>query len=131
MRRKPFVCCLVLLVAIAAFAVVDVLEPFNDKVFEHQVWIQGGSERIPMARNVINRVVRAGMTRSEVTDILGPEEYIEEGQDSGGNIMRGAKSLAYPLGSSSATSLKGMDNAFIYIHLDDEGNVIGQEIAGY
>lgn len=110
---------------------VDGLNPFNDAAFERSGWRRDVSSRLPMAADVIKLAARPEMTRDKITQLLGPpdSEYVGQAVDIGGNALRGARSLVYCLGSKNLPS--SMDDAFVYIHLNDDGSVINAEIAGY
>jgi hypothetical protein len=118
---------------LAVWMIVDGLDPFNDAAFEPLSWERDFRNRLPMAADVIELATRGGMTRDAVTQLLGPpdNEYSGQAVDNGGNELRGARSLVYYLGSDDLASLYGMDDVFVYIHLNDDSSVISAEIAGY
>jgi hypothetical protein len=118
---------------LAVLEIVDGLDPFNDAAFEPWIWERDVSSRLPMAADVVEVATRGGMTRDVMIQLLGPpdREYGGQAVDNGGNALRGARSLVYWLGSSNLASLYGMDDAFVYIHLNDDDSVHSEEIAGY
>lgn len=132
MDRRILIGCLMVFAAFAVWVIVDALNPFNDRVFDGRGWTHGDIDaRIPMAQDVVARVVKIGMARDEVTRILGPPGEVLHGRGSGGKAMPGQETLSYYLGSSGGTMWLGMDDAFVYIHLNDEGFVMDAEISGY
>jgi hypothetical protein len=131
MNRSTAIGCLVVLVALAVWVFVDALNPFNDRAFDRRAWSQGPDARIPMAKDVIRRVIQPGMTRDEVTRILGNADELITDHDAGGNVMPGRETLLYYLGSSSETSWLGLDDTFVYVHLNDNGVVIHTQVSGY
>lgn len=118
---------------LAVVEIVDRLDPLNDAAFEPLSWERDFRNRLPMAADVVEAATRGGMTRDVIIQLLGPpdREYSGQAVDDGGNALLGARSLVYYLGSSNLASLYGMDDAFVYIHLNDDDSVHGAEIAWY
>ncbi len=130
-NSKILLASFILFGTILAWVIADTLNPFNDQPFDRAIWLQGADSRIAMAKDVISRLIHDEMSRDEVIRLIGEADEICEGQDSGGNELPGVETLKYYLGSSGATSFLGMDDAFVYVHLDDKGKVIHKEINGY
>lgn len=111
-------------------------DPFASRAFDRGRWLAGGSRRrAGMARDVVARHLRTGMSRAAVVDLLGPPLASLSGTDPGGLVLPGAETLAYGLGNWSLYSPAGpgsaYDDAFLYIHLDTAGRVIGARVTGY
>lgn len=81
-----------------------------------------------MARDVVRRLT-PGMTEAQVVAMLGkPEEVVLANRDAGGNHVLGPRAYTYYLGG---WSMRGMDSAFVFVHLDANDRVIKSEIDGY
>jgi MYXO-CTERM domain-containing protein len=106
------------------------LDPFDDRGFVAGEWRNSDPlGRASMARDLVRRHVRAGMTAADVERLLGrgKEQQGIKGVDPYGNRMPGAATWAYYLGSWSTA---GWDDAFLYVHFDKSGRVIRAEIQG-
>ena len=115
--------------AIVVWAAVDAIDVFNDAAFDEQTWKQSrNDERRPMARAVVKLAAQPGMTRDSIEQLLGPPEVLGR-EDAGGNRLPGVETLSYYVGNGGL--FDGMDDAFVYIHLNDAGEVIDASIDGY
>ena len=115
--------------AIVVWATADAIDPFNDAAFHEQAWKQWrNDERRPMARAVVKLASQPGMTRNSITQLLGPPTVLN-GEDAGGNLLPGVETLSYYIGNGGL--FDGMDDAFVYIHLNTAGEVIDASIEGY
>ena len=121
---------MLLLLAIAAWVVTDWLDPFDDESFNATAWASCTTDesRAAMARDLVRNHLRTGMPRSDVTALLGSPIVLHGPTDAGGNPLRGDETYAYYIGQ---WSLYGFDDAFVYVHLNAAGRVIGAEINGY
>lgn len=131
-KRMLFVMAMFVLGSSIALVALDrLLDPFNDQAFEPELWASaelGG--RVPMARGAIQRI-RPGMQESDVVKLLGKPDTIEESQRLTKSAPSSAvKTYSYYLGSSGLTCLKGMDDAFVWVHVGLDGRVIKAVIGG-
>ena len=115
---------------VAALGLRTWLDPFDDQPFTPAAWAQGGSSegRGSMARDLVRYHLPDGMQESQVVALLGPPDAILTRQDAGGNALRGARTYSYHIGH---WSLRGLDDAFVYVHLNGSGRVVHVEINGY
>lgn len=132
-RRRTAILVLVIVggMAVAAGGVVVLrraLNPFDNRAFSAAAWAAGSPEvRAAMAGDAV-RHVRPGMSEAEVVALLGkpdPDNVLQGGRDA---RVRGARAYTYYIGS---WSMGGMDDAFVYVHLDASGRVVASEIHGY
>lgn len=65
------------------------LDPFDNRRFSPDVWRAAGrydrDERARMCRDIINRVVRPGMSEKQVVELLGPPERVRYQRGTGGD----------------------------------------------
>jgi hypothetical protein len=114
---------------------LDFRSPFDDAPFDAHLWQTGGRAiRAPMARAAIDRMER-GMTRAELLELLGEPDSERETRGYAGHFgerfpAAAIRTLRYELESSSRASAIGLDDAFLYVHLDEAGNLVGGEIGG-
>ena len=116
-------------IGLAAWFALDWLDPFDDTLFTTAAWTTLDPEsRAPMARDLIRNHLPSGLSRAQTEALLGLPDNRLSGTDSGGNRLRGTETYSYYIGS---WSMHGLDDAFVYVYLDSNGNVIGSEINGY
>jgi hypothetical protein len=124
---------MVTLIALAAGGVVSLiqlgmrLDPFNQETFVPAQWLARHREaRARMARDLVRHHLPGGLPRTKVEALLGrPDEVLSGRVDAGGNRLLGASTYSYYLGSV------GYDTAFLYVHVDRNGNIVSAEITGY
>ncbi len=116
-------------IGLATRFAMDWLDPFDDTSFTTAAWTTlTPNSRAPMARDLIRNHLPSGLSRAQTEALLGAPDDILSGVDSGGNRLRGTETYSYSIGS---WSMHGFDDAFVYVYLDSNGNVIGSEINGY
>ena len=109
------------------------LDPFDDARFSPQAWatlseaddLEG---RARMCRNLIRRHLRAGTAEADVVALVGDPDDVNSGAGRGRSRQVGVKTFEYYLGS---WPMQGMDDAFLYVHLDAGGRVVKAEVHGY
>ena len=116
---------------VAAWSAMDWMDPFNDMSFSPAAWAQRSYEdRAPMARDLVRHHLPAGLAQIQVESLLGqPDDVLVGPEDSGANRLPGVETYEYGIGSWSLH--QGFDDAFVYVHFDASGHVIGAEINGY
>jgi hypothetical protein len=106
-----------------------VIDPFSELTFSPAKWAQAGfDERAGMARDLIRHHLPIGTSRAKVEELLGPPAHVLAANGPRGKSVLGAETYSYYLGS---WSMYGMDDAFVYVHFDAAGKVLGAEITGY
>ena len=121
--------------ALLAWGVLDLRDPFDDAPFDRAAWVSGPpAVRTPMARAAASRLERA-MAESEVLRLLGPPDSEKQTRSYSGHFgepfpSAASRTLRYDLDSGARTSLMGLDDPFLYVHLNDAGLVVHAEIGG-
>lgn len=108
------------------------LDPFDDEPFDRSAWMSGTpKDRAKMGHDVIAKHIRRGMVQGEISDLLGKPNQINSHVgnriDGFGNRLKGVKTYIYGLGS---WSLYGLDDAFLYVHFDEDDRVVSADVAG-
>ena len=80
-----------------------------------------------MSEDLVKNHLPAGMRESQVIALLGKPFSIENGATEA-PLHVGTRHLMYDLGH---WSMHGMDAAYVYVHLDGNGNVVAAEVYGY
>jgi hypothetical protein len=116
--------------AIGLFALVAIKQyanPFDDLAFTTAAWAAADDNtRAAMADDLVRNHLAGGLSRSQVRALIGsPDRTL---QSNASTRVLGAETDTYRIGS---WSMQGMDDAFVYVHYDANGNVIEAEIYGY
>lgn len=103
------------------------IDPFAARAFSAPAWATATPEgRASMARDVIRRLPKC-TPETQVVALLGkPSQVVPPGE--GGNHAVGARAYKYFIG---CWEYRGMDSAFVYVHLDANDRVIKADIYGY
>ena len=130
MRRIRFQALLVVIALIGVgivlwISLVRWWDPFDDDAFTPTAWV---ADRAPTARDLVKNHLRLGTLRVQVESLLGRPDEVVTGEDAGGTRVPGTETYKYSIGS---WPMYGYDDAFVYVHLDANGNVIGAKIDGY
>jgi hypothetical protein len=105
------------------------LDPLDNRRFSSHAWRKASAEsRARMARDVVRRVIKLGASETEVAALLGQPDSVSDRRGPGGAPLNGIHICEYRIGSWSCA---GMDDAFVYIHLDASDRVVHTEIYGY
>lgn len=114
-----------------AIALDSYLDPFDDRPFDPAAWAVADHDgRMSMARDAVRRI-SPGMTEEEVVGLLGKPDSIEESHRLTASVSpRAARTYLYYIGSSSLSSLRGLDSAFVWVHLGNDGRVLSAIIGG-
>ncbi len=121
--------------ALAVWIAWSFMDPFGGAAFDGAAWRAGTrAVRTPMARAAAEEI-RAGLPRAEVLGLLGGPDSERDTQDCGRHfgeqfLFSATRTLRYELESNSWTSLIGLDDAFLYVHLSVAGTVVDAEIGG-
>ncbi|MGE9292695.1 MAG: hypothetical protein ACQKBW_03700, partial [Puniceicoccales bacterium] len=73
-----------ILVLVQGYAIYEQGNPFNDRPFDGETWRMFAGSEVPdnprgkMATAVMHEVLRPGMTRAEIIEILGPPEVVAQ-----------------------------------------------------
>ena len=118
------------LTVIVIWCAIQFSNPFNARAFSAAEWRTGDiNARGSMARSAVRDHLRPGLAAADVVALLGkPGQVLTGAKDIGGNRLSGVKTYSYSIGN---WSLGGMDDAFLYVHLDSADRVIEAEIRGY
>jgi hypothetical protein len=134
MKSKLLKYGLVLLVSIAVvglsgFALWALLNPFNQKAFQQELWSQGDPDvRAAMAKDVIQDLP-PGSPEAIIEPLLGkPMEVIPRARLMGKPPRETTHTFAYWLGGWSSFAY---DSTFLWVHIDGNGKIIKAEIGGY
>lgn len=102
-------------------------DPFDDCSFTPAAWRAANPRgRASMCRDLISKHLIAGTSERQVVALLGnPDEVCKAVK---GHRCFGIQTYIYSIGSWSN---QGMDDAFLYVHLDANDQVIFGEIYGY
>lgn len=128
------VCLAVVAITFGIVGLLDLADPFNDAAFDKVTWVAGHRDaRIEMARQAVG-LISSGMHKDKVVGWLGlPDEIYatnERARHFGERLPSNAdQTYVYWLGGSMRTSLRGLDSAFLYVHLESD-EVILAEIGG-
>ncbi|PCJ56920.1 MAG: hypothetical protein COA79_17430 [Planctomycetota bacterium] len=123
-----------LIFVILILVIKDAINPFNEHKFDQKLWLQLSKndkiqERGKMASDIISNQIKHNMSKVQVTDLIGiPTRTSNKSIDAGGNKFKGKSTLVYYIGHASSM---GYDDAFMYIHLNKQDQVISSEINGY
>ena len=118
----------IVLASAATYAWVgNPLDPFDNRRFSPEPW-RLGYAHAQMARDIVKRVVRPGMPEKQVVELLGWPDRIRDRRGLGGDPLPDRRIYEYRLGSFT---FYGMDDAFLYVHIDQSDHVIMAEIYGY
>jgi hypothetical protein len=123
--------CLTIVLAMGVvFAIIgNPFDPFAKQQFSTEAWRAGDAKtRAGMARDAIRRHLNHGLSEQQVTSLLGKPGNVISGIDAGGHKLLGVKTYSYHLGCWSGY---GLDDAFLYVHLDAAGLVVSAEVNGY
>jgi hypothetical protein len=118
-------------VAVVVIALDRETDPFDNQQFDPAVWAAGDHEvRMAMARDAARRTP-AGMSEAEVVNLLGKPDTVEESRRLTASApARAVQTYSYYLGSSHLSSLRGLDDAFLWVHLGNDGRVVAAVIGG-
>jgi len=115
---------------VAGIALVRYLDPFDDQPFSQSAWAAADSQtRAAMARDAIRQLPN-GTRADRVKNLLGqptPVTRSSGSMDAYGNPLKYPETWSYYLGSWSS---HGLDDAFLYVHLDSQKRVASVEING-
>jgi hypothetical protein len=134
LRRFFLIASVICLIAVLAMGVVFAIignpfDPFAKHQFSTETWRTGDTKtRAGMARDAIRRHLNQGLNEQQVTSLLGKPGDVISGIDNGGHKLPGVKTYSYHLGCWSGY---GLDDAFLYVHFDAGGLVVGAEVSGY
>jgi len=81
-----------------------------------------------MARDVTRHVIKPGASEKDVVALLGSPDTVSDRRGPGGAPLSGIHIYEYRLGS---WTFSGMDDAFLYVHLNTDDHVVRTEIYGY
>ena len=133
-RRRVLVAAFASLCAIAALAALlyalvgNPFNPFDDRRFKAAAWQNAAPDvRARMSEDLVKHHLPVGMSESQVVALLGKPFDVEEGETEA-PLHTGTRHLMYDLGN---WSMHGMDDAYVYVHLDEKGNVVAAEVYGY
>ena len=133
-RRRTGILVVVGAVVLVAAVVTTVyalignpLDPFDNRSFTPAAWRTADRDgRARMCRDLVSRHLIAGTAEPQVVALLGkPAGVYKAGER---DHLVGAQTYVYSIGN---WSFQGMDDAFLYVHLDANGRVIYGEIYGY
>lgn len=133
-RRAGWIVGSIALAVAAIYALFgNPLDPFDNRRFSPFEWRAADSAftkgmRAPMCRDIIRRVVRPGMSEKQVVELLGPPERVRDRRGPGGDPSPDRRIYEYGVGS---WTFYGMDDAFLYVHIDPSDHVVTAEIYGY
>jgi len=124
------------IVALAALAyemIGNPLDPFDNRRFSPEAWSSASEHhnvdwRARMCRDLINRVIRPGMSEKQVVALLGTPDRVSDRRGPGGDLFTDRHIYEYEIGNST---FQGMDDAFLYVHIDLTDHVLKTEIYGY
>ena len=120
---------LTLPLAVGAIALVDLMNPYNDALFDTRAWLASEDNRMAMSEDLVENKLTSGMSEGKVELLIGPaEQVLTRSEDGGGNRLQGHHTWTYYIGNDSFG--KG-DDVFVYIHFDASGLVVGSGIYGY
>jgi hypothetical protein len=126
----PSFVCAVLFFGVIYWFFIPWMYPFDGARFTTEAWADSrNDERAPMVLDLVTNHLPTGLSQQEVEKLLGSPDKIITAPDSGGIRPLGVKTYVYKIGSW--THYKGFDDAFVYVHLDEDGKVIKAEINGY
>jgi hypothetical protein len=104
------------------------LDPFDDRRLDPEVWNSATPDvRARMSEDLVRHHLPEGMSESEVIALLGTPFSVEDGA-SHTPRHAGTRHLLYDLGH---WSWRGMDAAYVYVHLDGQGRLVGAEVYGF
>jgi hypothetical protein len=104
------------------------VDSFDGEPFDHAKWAAATStERQPMVRDVMRRVISNGMTEAEVVEQLGKPDTYCDSCDFRHEFPKARKTYWYYVGSAS---FAGFDSAYLYVHFDASGRVMATDIGG-
>jgi hypothetical protein len=133
-HRARWIVVIIILVVVSTYAWVgNPVDPFDDSRFSREAWQRASAaydldSRAHMARDVTRRVIRPGMSETEVVDSLGRPETVTDRRAPGDAPVASGQIYRYHLGS---WTFQRMDDAFLYVHFDANGRVFRTEIYGY
>jgi hypothetical protein len=128
-RNIGIVLCVLVLGGLMVYGVIIAPatdSPFNEAPFSRDAWTTSpgndvsGNLRTPMAADVQKRVVKKGMLRTEVRQLLGTPDESQVGEELAGED-------SYSLGHSGQMSF-GSDR--LIVRYDRAGKVVSSVIAG-
>jgi hypothetical protein len=138
MSRRAHTLAAGLLIIVALVAIVyeligNPLDPFDNRRFSVEAWRSASEHRnldwrARMCRDLINRVIRPGMSEKQVVALLGIPDRVRDTRGPGGDPLPDRHIYEYEIGS---WSFQGMDDAFLYVHIDLIDHVLKTEIYGY
>ncbi len=123
----PVVALLVVIVPPLFFMIMlhlSIDDPFDDRTFDRQLWVQydgsldSDNPRGQMFVDLTTKVLKTGMTRAEVVELLGEPDYFRV-QSCG--CEPDDQKLEYMLGMWSGL---GIDYDSLRVELDDEDRVL-------
>jgi hypothetical protein len=114
---------------VALLSLKRLADPFDDLAFTPAAWAKADEEgRARMSRDLVNNHLPQGLLQNRVEALIGKTHWIIKPTDNDGYRTRGAETHVYGIGN---WSMQGVDDAFVYVHYDANGNVISAEITGY
>jgi hypothetical protein len=131
-RPATVITILVGTIALSTFAYLIVgnpLDPFDNRSFSPARWKTADETgRARMARSA-TQFIAIGTSSSQVVSWLGDSYSVDDGpEDDGGHKLPGKQTFKWGLGSWSTF---GYDDAFLYVHFDAAGRVVGSQVNGY
>ena len=139
LRRALWIVAGIVVVAAAVtYALIgNPLDPFDDQRFSSEAWRDGrarfgGDARSAMSRDLVRRVIRPGMSEKRVVELLGPPDFARDTRGPGGEHLADRRIYQYRLGGWNWLWIgQRMDDAFVYVHIDQSDHVVMAEIYGY
>ena len=80
-----------------------------------------------MARDLVSAHLPSGMTESSVVAMLGPPDTTRQGHDACGRTLPHSRALSYFVGHPADGRY---DDAYVLVHLDEQGLVVAAEVTG-
>jgi hypothetical protein len=133
-HRARWIVGSVVLAAAATYALVgNPLDPFDNRRFSPEAWRDAGEHhdnhaRARMCGDLMNRVIRPGMSEKQVVTLLGSPYRVRDTRCPDNAPLPDRRLYEYPIGS---WTFHRMDDAFLFVHIDQTDHVITAEICGY
>ncbi|QDT06534.1 hypothetical protein K227x_49440 [Rubripirellula lacrimiformis] len=107
------------------------IDPHDGRDFDRLVWEAdpGGYERAAMCTDIIDRHLQPNMTLDQISDLLG-DSFTDRDRShfQDGGQMPGVRTIAYWVGPCSWI---GYDDAFLFVNLDENNQLVSASVYGY
>lgn len=115
----------------SALTLRSYLDPFDDHPFDSVTW-KSNTGRTEQARAALAQI-RSGLSKTEVRNLLGEGNPVTRhpgNVDQYGNRLRHPETWSYFLSGYRGDLLNSFDDAFLYVHFDQDEKVVAAQIAG-